>query len=101
GDVAVLATPRVVALCEQATVAVVADSLDASSTTVGTHVSVDHRRPTLPGATVVARATLRAVDGSRLEFDVEVTEAGTVVAAGNVSRSVVDRSRFPGARRDQ
>lgn len=94
GDVEVLATPRVLALCEQATVAAVAASLDPSSTTVGTYVALNHRHPTFMGGTVVARAVLREVDGARLEFDVEVRDGAVVVASGVVRRAVVDRGRF-------
>lgn len=96
GDVEVLATPRVLALCEQATVTAVAACLDPASTTVGTHVALDHRRPTFIGGTVVAKAVLRDVDGTRLEFDVEVTEGSAVVASGVVRRALVDRDRFVG-----
>ena len=94
GDVDVLGTPRVLALAEAATVAAVAAYLPPEQTTVGTRVTIDHRRPSYPGSTVTARATLTAVDGSRLEFDVEVRDGDTVVASGTVRRSLVDRSRF-------
>lgn len=94
GDVEVLGTPRVVALCEEATVAAVRASLGRNRTTVGTRVELEHLRPTRPGATVTATATLRAVEGRRLTFDVTATEDGQVVATGRVVRAVVDRSRF-------
>src|SRR5688572_19421107 len=54
GDVPVLATPRIVALVEEATVAAVAPVLDDGATTVGTRVELDHHAPTRVGATVVA-----------------------------------------------
>jgi fluoroacetyl-CoA thioesterase len=41
GEVPVLATPRVLALAERATVAAVAGALEAGATTVGTRVVVD------------------------------------------------------------
>lgn len=94
GDVEVLGTPRVVALCEEATVAAVRETMADDRTTVGTRVELDHLRPTRVGATVTATATLRAVEGRRLMFDVTATEDGQVVATGRVARAVVDRSRF-------
>jgi predicted thioesterase len=94
GDVPVLATPRVLALLEEATVAAVAPALAPGLTTVGTRVEVEHLAPTGVGATVVARAALGAVDGRRLAFDVWLDEGARLVARGRVERVVVDRERF-------
>ena len=94
GDVPVLATPRLVALVEEATVAAVAPALTAGSTTVGTSVQFDHHAATPVGATVVARAELATVDGRRLAFNVSVHQGQTLVAGGVVTRVVVDRDRF-------
>jgi len=94
GDVPVLGTPRVVALLEEATVAAVAPALEPGATTVGTRVEVEHLAPTGVGATVVARATLVAVDGRKLAFDVSLDEGNRLVARGRVERVVVDRDRF-------
>jgi fluoroacetyl-CoA thioesterase len=58
GDVAVLATPRVLALAERATVQAVAGALDPDETTVGAHVELDHLRPSFVGASIPDRATL-------------------------------------------
>jgi fluoroacetyl-CoA thioesterase len=44
----VLATPRVVALAEQAPVAAVAGALEAGATTVGVQVELDHLAPARP-----------------------------------------------------
>jgi predicted thioesterase len=96
GDVDVLATPRVVALVEAATVDALRGQLAAGQTSVGTRVSLDHRRPSWPGATVVATAHLRSVEGNRLQFDVEAREGDDVVAAGTVERATVGRDRFRG-----
>jgi fluoroacetyl-CoA thioesterase len=94
GDVPVLATPRVVALVEEATVAATAEQLTDGQTTVGTRVELDHHAATLVGATVVAEARLADVDGRVLRFDVVLREGTTVAAQGRVERVVVDRERF-------
>lgn len=94
GDVPVLATPRVVALVEEATVAAVAPVLAGTDTTVGTRVDVAHLAPTLVGSTVVASARLESVDGRRLAFTVSVHADGSEVARGRVERVVVNRDRF-------
>lgn len=99
GDVPVLATPRVVAWLEAATVEALAAVLDASQTTVGTRVDVEHTAATAVGAAVVARASVGYVDGRLVRFEVAMEQStpdgGTkVVAAGQITRVVVDRARF-------
>lgn len=94
GDVPVLATPRVVALVEAATVAATATRLPTGMTTVGIRVDLEHRAATPVGRTVVARAKLGKIDGRRLVFEVSVSEGTLVVAEGRVERVLVDRQRF-------
>ncbi len=94
GDVPVLATPRLVALCEAATVAAVSGHLDPGQTTVGFRVEIDHLAPSAIGAVVTATATLDAAQGTRLRFTVAALDRGRRVAAGFVHRSVVDRRHF-------
>jgi fluoroacetyl-CoA thioesterase len=97
GDVAVLGTPRAVALAEAATVAAVAGTLPAGRTTVGTRVELDHLAPSPVGATVTAEAVLVERTDRRLTFEVRLTQDGELVASGRVTRAVVDRTRFPAA----
>ena len=94
GDVPVLATPRVLALLEEATVAAVAPLMADGQTTVGTRISLEHQAATPVGRTVTASARLVAVDGRRLSFEVTLTDGATVAAFGTVERIVVDRARF-------
>jgi predicted thioesterase len=94
GDVAVLATPRVVRLAEEATVLAVDDHLDGTSTTVGYRVQLDHLAPTAVGGSVSAEAILETVEGRRLTFRVSVSDGHGLVAAGRITRVVVERSRF-------
>lgn len=94
GDVPVLGTPRVVALCEEAAVRAIGDSLPAGSTTVGTHISIDHTTPTAVGRSVSAMAVVTLVGERVIEFDVSVNDDGAVVAAGHHVRAIVDRGRF-------
>lgn len=94
GDVEVLATPRVVALCEEASVAALLGQLPAGQTSVGHTVQLDHVAPSNVGATVTAEATLQKVNGRRLTFTVSVSDRNGLVAAGIVTRVVVDVERF-------
>ena len=68
GDVPVLGTPRLLALAEAATVAAVARQLAPGDTTVGTSVTMEHRRASPVGSSLVIEAELTEVDGPRLVF---------------------------------
>ena len=94
GDVEVISTPRVVALCEEAAIDALGDSLPANETTVGMRIQLDHLAPTAVGETVTADAKLEKVEGKRLIFSVSVNDDRGLVAAGKVTRVVVDRERF-------
>lgn len=94
GDVPVLGTPKVIALCEGAAVAAIAGSLPEGSTTVGTRIAVDHVAPTPVGGTVVASAVVTHHDGRSIELDVKVVAGDATVASGRHTRAVVDRERF-------
>jgi predicted thioesterase len=94
GSVAVLATPRLVALCEEATCAALAEHLAPGSTTVGTHVDLEHLRPTPVGAEVQAVAVLERIEGRRLTFSVSAADTRGRVATGTVTRAMVEVDRF-------
>jgi predicted thioesterase len=103
GDLDVLATPRLLALAEAATVAALDDAVSSGPsgrTTVGTRVQLEHLRPTAVGETVTVAAALRHVDGRLLRFEVVVTDdADRLVGRVEVTRVVVDRSEFLGRAR--
>ena len=93
-DVAVLATPRVVALAEEAACNAVAGHLGRKETSVGMRVQLDHLAPSSVGSHVRAEATLEHCEGRRLVFKVSIEDERGLVAAGKVTRVVVDRERF-------
>lgn len=94
GDVDVLATPRVLALAEQAAVASLDGCLDRESTTVGAWAELDHQAPSRVGSTVTAEAVLLGVHGRRLEFSISVKDGDRDVAHVKHRRVIVNRSRF-------
>jgi len=94
GDVPVLGTPRLIALAEQASIVAIGNELPEGRTTVGYQVQLAHLTPTPVGGTVVAEATLEQVEGRRLTFRVSVNDARGLVAAGRITRVVVERARF-------
>lgn len=94
GDMPVLATPQMVALMENAAMLAVAQQLEASETTVGTQITVSHVRASKVGAEVRAVARLTAIDGRRLDFEVEAYDGETLIGQGTHTRFVVQRERF-------
>lgn len=89
-----LATPRLVALCEEACCAAVAGGLAEGSTSVGVRVQFDHLAPVRVGSSVDAEATLEKVEGRRLTFTVSATDAAGLVGAGRMTRVVVEADAF-------
>ena len=94
GEVEVLATPRMIALCEEATMAALAGRVDDGFTTVGLSVQVDHLRPTAVGGRIWAEAHLDKVEGRRLCFSVTAKDDRGLIGAGKVTRVVVEVERF-------
>ena len=94
----VLATPRLLALCEEATCRATDGHLDERQSSVATRVQFDHLAPVAVGSVVLAEATLVRVEGRRLTFDVTAArlggDGGGLVGAGRVTRVVVDRATF-------
>jgi predicted thioesterase len=94
GSVAVLGTPRVVGLVEEASIKAIEGRLSPGTTTVGMRVQLDHLAPTAVGHKVRAEATLKDIEGRRLTFAVSVHDERGLVAAGKVTRVIVDIDRF-------
>jgi predicted thioesterase len=98
GNVPVLATPRLIALCEEATCRATDDHLTGVQASVATRVQFDHLAPVAVGRVVLAEATLVKVEGRRLVFTVSAArlegDGGGLVGAGRVTRVLVDRSVF-------
>ena len=94
GNVPVLATPRVLALAEQAATAAIAGRLDSGQTTVGIFAELHHVKATRVGGVVTARAELIESTGKSLTFEFTVNEGDETVAYGSHKRVVVDRAQF-------
>ena len=94
GDVNVLGTPRMVALFEQATVDALRGMLEEGQSSVGMRVQIDHLQPTPVGAEVVVEAVLDKVEGRRITFAVTASDSGGLVAAGKVTRVLIDVQKF-------
>jgi fluoroacetyl-CoA thioesterase len=95
GDVPVLATPRLLAWLEAATVAAAVPLLEPGQTSVGTRVDLQHLVATAVGASVIVTADVAQRDGRLVRFTVAAQDAsGRLVASGTITRVAVDRDRF-------
>lgn len=94
GDVEVLATPRLVALCEQAAAEALGSHLGPGQTSVGFRVEITHLVPVLVGGRITAAVALERVEGKRVTFNTTVTDKCGLVAAGRVVRVLVETGAF-------
>ena len=94
GDLEVFATPAMVALMENAAMNAVSPALPQGATTVGVEMNTTHIKPSAIGARVRATATLTAVEGRKLTFDVEACDGQGTIGKGVHVRFVVDKERF-------
>lgn len=94
GDMAVLATPAMVALMENAAMLAVALHLEEGETTVGAMISTSHLKPSKIGNTISAIAELTEVEGRKLTFKIEAYDADQLIGSGEHIRYVVNRAKF-------
>ena len=94
GDMAVLATPAMMALMENAAMLAVAEHLPDGCTTVGGHIESSHLSPTKVGETVSATAIVTGVEGKKITFKITAHCGDTLLGEGTHLRFIVDRTRF-------
>lgn len=94
GTVDVYATPAMIALMEQAAVHALADFLPAESTSVGIHLDVEHLAATPRGMQVTASATVTAVDGRIITFDLSASDELEEIGRGTHRRALVNAEKF-------
>ena len=101
GDVPVLATPRLLAWLEAASVRAAAGRIGEGSTTVGVEVWMRHRRPSVVGSIVEVEVVDVEEQPRGFTFELVAREVPTApgrpgreLASGRVVRAVVDRESF-------
>jgi predicted thioesterase len=94
GDMAVLATPAMVALMENAAMLAVALHLEEGETTVGSMISTSHLKPSKIGASISAVAELTAIEGRELSFKISAYDGDTLIGEGEHVRFIVNREKF-------
>ena len=90
GDLAVYATPAMVALMEAAACACLGGLVPEGYTTVGTSLAIEHVAASPVGAHVTATATITEVTRRGVTFAVSVRDAVGEIGRGTHARSLVD-----------
>lgn len=92
--VPVLASPKLLALFEEAAIKAVTPGLSQGEGSVGTSFQFRHMAPTPVGMRVKATATLAQVDGRRAVFRLQASDEKETIAEGEQERFVIGMARF-------
>lgn len=94
GELAVFATPCMIALMENTAYRSVQPYLEPGQGTVGTLLNVKHLAATPVGMEVRCETKLIEVDRKRLVFEVKAFDACGLIGEGVHERFIVDNQRF-------
>ncbi|MFI3302862.1 MAG: thioesterase family protein [Rikenellaceae bacterium] len=94
GDLAVFATPAMIALMENAAMKAVAAALPEGSTTVGTEMNASHIKASGLGAQITATAVVAEVEGRKITLNVGARDEAGLIGEGVHTRFIVDREKF-------
>ena len=79
---------------EEAAQAAVQPFLEEGEGTVGISLSITHEAPTPLGAIVTAKATVSAVEGRKITFDIEASDGVGIIGHGTHERFVINNEKF-------
>ena len=91
---AVLATPVMILVMENAALNAIKPHLDPGFSAVGTHVDVAHLAATPVGRRVIGEAEVTRVDGRRIEFTVRAFDGTELIGAGTHQRALIELAKF-------
>ena len=94
GELAVFATPCMIALMENTAYRSVQPQLEPGQGTVGTLLNVKHLAATPVGMEVRCETKLIEIDRKRLVFEVKAFDACGLIGEGMHERFIVDNQRF-------
>ena len=94
GSLLVYATPCMVALMEGAACEAIEEAMDDTKTTVGTELNIQHLSATPVGLEVRAEATVTAVEGKVITFEVKAFDEAGEIGKGTHKRVIVPTQKF-------
>ena len=94
GTLAVLATPRMIALMEESAYKCIDKYLEEGQSSVGTYLDVKHLAATPVGMEVYAESEVTEVDGRKVVFSVKAYDEKGLIGEGKHERFVVLSEKF-------
>ncbi len=91
---AVLATPVMIMVMENAALNAIKPYLGAGESALGTRVDVRHLAATPVGRRVTGEATVTNVDGRRIEFAIRATDGAAEIGVGTHERMLIHLAKF-------
>ena len=91
---AVLSTPVMIKMMENAALSAIRPLFDPGESAVGTAIAVRHLAATPVGRNVVAHAQVTHVEGRRIEFAVSAHDGEREIGSGTHERVVIDLERY-------
>ena len=94
GALLVYATPCMIALMEGAACEAINECIPEGYSSVGIELNVQHTAATPVGMEVRAEATVTAVDGKIITFDVKAYDEVGEIGSGTHKRAIINAQRF-------
>jgi fluoroacetyl-CoA thioesterase len=91
---AVLSTPSMIGMIEQACLEVAAPCLAESEATVGIHVCVSHVAASVSGEVVTVRCQIVEIERRKMTFAVSASVGARLLGEGTHKRAIVDTRKF-------
>lgn len=94
GKLEVFATPALVALMENTAMRCLEGKLDPDNDTVGIEINVKHVKATPIGHPVHCKATVKQIDGRRIQFEIEAWDDIATIGTAIHDRFVINPAKF-------
>ncbi|EOI00487.1 hypothetical protein UAY_01590 [Enterococcus moraviensis ATCC BAA-383] len=89
GDLAVLATPVMIAMVENTAKEYLHKELALEETSVGTIINAKHLRPSKVGAKIIVKVKVDSQEKTKINFSFEAFDDEQLVATGTHQRAVI------------
>lgn len=94
GMPAVVSTPNIIQFLERTARHALAPHLEADERSVGVEIDIRHLAPTPVGQTIHCTARVMAVDGTKIQFQIEARDQQEVIVRGLHKRAVIRVESF-------
>ncbi len=94
GMPAVVSTPNIIQFLERTARHALTPHLEADERSVGLEIDIRHLAPTPVGQTIHCTARVMAVDGAKIQFQIEARDAHEIIVRGLHKRAVIRTESF-------